>query len=86
MNADTVWILVCTALVLLMTPAVGLFYGGLVREKNALSTLVYSFGSLAIVSIVWVLVGYSLSFGPSVGGFIGGLDHMGLKGVSAQLP
>lgn len=86
MNADTVWILVCTALVLLITPAVGLFYGGLVREKNALSTLVYSFGSLAIVSIVWVLVGYSLSFGPSVRGFIGGLDHAGLKGVSAQLP
>ena len=86
MNADTVWILVCTALVLLMTPAVGLFYGGLVREKNALSTLVYSFGSLVIVSLVWVLFGYSLSFGTSQAGIIGGLDHVGLKGVSAQIP
>ena len=86
MNADTVWILVCTALVLLMTPAVGLFYGGLVREKNALSTLVYSFGSLVIVSLVWVLVGYSLSFGTSFHGIIGGFDYLGLNGVSAQIP
>lgn len=86
MNADTVWILVCTALVLLMTPAVGLFYGGLVREKNALSTLVYSFGSLVIVSLVWVVLGYSLSFGTSQAGLIGGLDYVGLRGVSAQIP
>ena len=86
MNADTVWVLVCTALVLLMTPAVGLFYGGLVRQKNALSTLLYAFGSLSIVSIVWVLVGYSLAFGESVLGIVGGFDKVGLAGVSAELP
>lgn len=86
MNADTVWIMVCTALVLLMTPAVGLFYGGLVRKKNALSTLLYSFGSLAIVSILWITVGYTLAFGPSIGGVIGSLRHVGLQGVSAAVP
>ncbi|MEM9066158.1 MAG: ammonium transporter [Planctomycetota bacterium] len=83
-GADTAWILVSTALVLLMTPAVGLFYGGLVRKKNVLSTLMYSFFTVAIVSVVWVLAGYSLAFGSSVGGFIGGLDHIGLHGVGTD--
>jgi len=86
MNADTTWILVCTGLVLLMTPAVGLFYGGLVRKKNALSTLLYSFGSLAIVSALWIVVGYSLAFGPSIGGVIGSLAHVGLRGLSSEVP
>ncbi len=86
MNADTVWVMVATALVLLMTPAVGLFYGGLVRKKNALSTLTYSFGSLAIVSVLWITVGYSLSFGTTTGGLIGSLEHFGLRGVSSQIP
>ena len=75
--------MVCTALVVMMTPAVGLFYGGLVRKKNALSTLAYSFASLAVVSVLWVLIGYTLSFGPSVRGLIGSLEHAGLRGVSA---
>jgi len=83
-GADTAWILISTALVLLMTPAVGLFYGGLVRKKNVLSTLMYSFFTVAVVSVVWVLAGYTLAFGSSVGGFVGGLDHLGLKGVGTD--
>lgn len=85
-RADTVWILVSCALVLLMTPALGLFYGGLVRRKNVLSTIMYSFFTLALVSVLWVFVGYSLAFGPSVGGFIGGLDFLGLSGLDPSLP
>jgi Amt family ammonium transporter len=82
--ANSVWVLISTALVLLMTPAVGLFYGGLVREKNVLSTLMYSFLTVAIISIQWILLGYSLSFGTSQGGLIGGLEHIGLDGVLAE--
>jgi len=83
-TGDTAWILVSTALVMLMTPALGFFYGGLVRRKNVLSTIMHSFFSLAVVSVVWVLWGYTLAFGPSVGnaGIIGGLDWFGLNGVT----
>lgn len=80
------WILVCTGLVLLMTPAVGLFYGGLVRQKNVLSTIMYSLFTLALISVQWVLIGYTLSFGTSVNGIVGGLDFMGLRGLDASLP
>ena len=80
-GADTAWILVSSALVMLMTPALGFFYGGLVRQKNALSTIMHSFFMLAFVSVLWALVGYSLAFGPSLGGFIGGFDWVGLNGV-----
>ncbi|MFA5867404.1 MAG: ammonium transporter [Actinomycetota bacterium] len=80
-SGDTAWILISTALVMLMTPAVGFFYAGMVRKKNALSTLTMSFVLLALISIQWVLIGYTLSFGPSVGGFIGGLKWMGLTMV-----
>ncbi|MEI6181183.1 MAG: ammonium transporter [Chloroflexales bacterium] len=80
-GADTAWILVSSALVMLMTPALGFFYGGLVRQKNALSTIMHSFFMLAFVSVLWALVGYSLAFSPSLGGFIGGLDWVGLNGV-----
>jgi len=83
-TGDTAWLLVSTALVMLMTPALGLFYGGLVREKNVLSTIMHSFFLLALVSIVWALFGYSLAFGPSQGGFIGGLDWVGLNGVGQE--
>ncbi len=78
---DTAWILISTALVMLMTPAVGFFYAGMVRKKNALSTLTMSFVLLALISVQWVLIGYTLSFGPSVGGFIGSLKWMGLTMV-----
>jgi Amt family ammonium transporter len=83
-TGDTAWILVSAALVMLMTPGLGFFYGGLVRKKNVLSTIMHSFFSLGVVSVVWVLWGYTLAFGPSVGGagIIGGLDWFGLSGVT----
>jgi ammonium transporter, Amt family len=79
--ADTVWILVSTAMVMLMTPGVALFYGGMVRSKNVLSTIMMSFMSLGIISILWALYGYSLAFGTDIGGVIGGFDYVGLRGV-----
>jgi Amt family ammonium transporter len=78
---DTAWVLVSAALVMLMTPALAFFYGGLVRQKNVLSTIMHSFFILALISVQWVLWGYSLAFGPDVNGIIGGLDWFGLKGV-----
>lgn len=83
-GADTAWVLVSAALVMLMTPGLGLFYGGLVREKNVLSTIMHSFFILALISVVWAVVGYTLAFGPSVGGFIGGLNYFGLNGVGME--
>ena len=83
-GADTAWMLMSAALVMLMTPALGLFYGGLVRQKNALSTIMDSFFILALVSIQWVLWGYTLAFGPDVNGVIGGLDWVGLRGVALE--
>jgi Amt family ammonium transporter len=83
-GADTIWILVSAALVMLMTPALGFFYGGLVRQKNALSTIMHSFFMLAFVSVLWAIVGYSLAFGPSLGGFIGSLAWVGLNGVGLE--
>ncbi|WP_292465691.1 ammonium transporter [Methanolobus sp.] len=80
-TGDTAFIIICTALVMLMTPGVGLFYGGMVRKKNLISMIALSFIAFAIVSIQWVLLGYSLSFGTDICGFIGGLDHIGLRGV-----
>jgi Amt family ammonium transporter len=80
-SGDTAWVLVATAMVMLMIPGVGLFYGGLVRKKDVVSMIGLSFLALALVSVQWVLVGYSLSFGTSVGGFVGGLDFLGLRGV-----
>lgn len=83
-GADTAWILVSAALVMLMTPALGLFYGGMVREKNVLSTIMHSFFMLALISVQWVLWGYTLAFGPDVGGVIGGLNWLGLNGVGLE--
>jgi Amt family ammonium transporter len=81
-TGDTAWVLMSTALVLLMTaPGLALFYGGMVRQKNALGTLMQSFIVLALISIQWVLWGYSLAFGPDKGGIIGGLEWLGLRGV-----
>ncbi len=80
-GGDTTWVLISTALVMLMTPAVGLFYAGMVRQKNSLSTLTMCAVLLALISVQWVLWGYSLSFGPSMGGFIGSLKWAGLTMV-----
>ena len=74
-TGDTAWLLCSTALVLLMTPALALFYGGLVRRKNVLSTIMHSMAAIPVITVVWVVLGYSLAFGPSIGGIIGGLDH-----------
>lgn len=84
-GADTVWVLISAALVMLMTPAVGLFYGGMVRKKNVLSIIMQSFIVLALISIQWILIGYSLAFSPDAGGYglIGGLKWFGLNGVGA---
>ena len=78
---DTAWLLMSAALVMLMTPALGFFYGGLVRRKNVLATIMHSFFILALISVQWVLWGYSLAFGPDHGGLIGGFDWLALKGV-----
>src|SRR5215211_2224623 len=72
------------ALVILMTPALGFFYGGLVRRKNVLATIMHSFFILALISVQWVLWGYTLAFGPDMGGIIGGLDFLGFDGVGAE--
>ncbi len=78
---DTAWILMSAALVMLMTPGLALFYGGMVRTKNVLGTIMQSFMVLALVSVQWVLFGYSLAFGPTIGGIIGDLSWVGLRGV-----
>ncbi|MBI3942531.1 MAG: ammonium transporter [Chloroflexi bacterium] len=80
-TGDTAWILISAALVMLMTPALGFFYAGLVRRKNVLATIMHSYFMLALISVQWVLWGYSLAFGPSIGGLIGSLDWLGLKSV-----
>jgi ammonium transporter, Amt family len=81
-SGDTAWVLVSTALVLLMTaPGLALFYGGLVRRKNVLSTMMQSFFILCLISIQWVLFGYSIAFGPDVGHLFGNLSWLGLNGV-----
>src|SRR5579884_1818419 len=80
---DTAWVLVSAALVMLMTPGLGFFYGGLVRRKNVLSTVMHSFFVLCLISVQWVLWGYSLAFGPDVHGWgiIGDLSWLGLNHV-----
>ena len=81
---DTAWLLLSAALVMLMTPALGFFYGGLVRRKNVLATIMHSFFILCLISVQWVLWGYTLAFGPDKGGLIGGLDWLTLKGVGQE--
>ena len=83
-TGDTAWVLGSAALVMFMTPGLALFYGGLVRAKNVLGTIMQSFFALALVTVLWVLIGYTLAFGPDVGGLIGGLDFWGLRGVGAE--
>ena len=82
-GADTAWMLVSTALVLLMTPALAFFYGGMVRSKNALNTMMMSFAALAFVGVGWALLGYTLAFGQG-SPLLGGLEHLFLKGVGLE--
>lgn len=84
-SGDTAWVLISTVLVFTMTPGLAFFYGGMVRRKNVLSALMQCFFIMCIISIQWVLFGYSLTFGPDTGsGIIGGLDWIGLRGVGVQ--
>ena len=83
-TGDTSWILISTALVLVMMPGLALFYGGLVRTKNVLSTFMHTLVALGIVSLQWVLFGYSLAFGQDIHGFVGGLNHALLMGVGLE--
>jgi len=83
-SGDTAFMLIATAMVMLMTPGLALFYGGLVRRKNVLATTMQSFIALGLISIVWVVYGYSLAFGPDVGHFIGNLDYAWLKNVGLE--
>lgn len=80
-TGDTAFVLLSAALVMLMTPGLAMFYGGMARKKNVLGTIMHSFIAIAIVSMQWVLIGYSLSFGPDIKGIIGGLDWSFLRGV-----
>jgi ammonium transporter, Amt family len=83
-TGDTAWMLVSTALVMLMTPGLALFYGGMVQGRNVLSTFMHSFFALALVSLQWAIVGYSLAFAPSHGGIIGGFDFAFLNNVGTD--
>ncbi|HEX9774440.1 MAG TPA: ammonium transporter [Actinomycetota bacterium] len=83
---DTAFILTASALVMFMTPGLALFYGGLVRQKNVLSTVMHSFIALGVISLVWFAAGYALGFGPDKAGLIGGGDYYGLSGVSFSEP
>ena len=78
---DTAWVLISAALVFLMTPGLGFFYGGMVRNKNVLATIMQSFFIVAMISVEWILIGYAMTFGTDIHGFIGSLDKIGLTGV-----
>jgi Amt family ammonium transporter len=82
--ADTAFVLISAALVMLMTPGLALFYGGMVRSKNVLATIMQNFILLGLVGVIWALWGYSLAFGPDVGHFIGDLSYLGLAGVGPE--
>ena len=81
---DIAWVLTSSALVLFMTPGLALFYGGMVRSKNVLNMLMKNFFTISIVTVVWTLVGYTLAFGTDLGGLVGGLDYLGLRGVEGE--
>ncbi len=82
--ADTAFIMICSALVMLMTPGVALFYGGLVRSRNVLSTCMHSFALMGVVPLLWFVVGYSLAFGGDIGGLIGDFSFVMLNGVGLE--
>ena len=84
-TGDTAWVLISAALVFLMTPGLGFFYGGMVRSKNVLTTIMQSFFIVAIISVEWVILGYAMTFGTDINGFIGSLDKIGLAGVGMNV-
>src|SRR5260370_18525780 len=84
-SGDTAWMLMASALVLLMTPGLALFYGGMVRRKNVLSTFMYSFLALALITVQWVFFGYSLAFGQTHGGLIAALNYLFLPAIAPLL-
>ena len=84
-SGDTAWVLASGALVLFMTPGLAVFYGGMVRAKSALNMMMMSFAAMGVTTIIWVLYGYSLAFGKSLGGLIGGFDHLGLASTLDQV-
>jgi len=83
-KADTAWMLVSSALVLLMVPGLAMFYGGMVRSHNVLSTIMHSIVAMGLITLQWTILGYSLAFGSDVGGFVGGLEHIFLRGVGLE--
>ncbi len=83
-KADTAWLMISTALVMLMVPGLAIFYAGMARRKNVLGTMMHSFFILCLISIQWVLWGYSISFGGDIGGILGGLDFLGLRNVGVE--
>ena len=84
-TGDTGFVMLCTALVCMMTPALALFYGGMVRSKNVLTTIMQSFFIVAMISVEWVILGYAMTFGTDINGFIGSLDKIGLAGVGLNV-
>src|SRR5512139_1596943 len=84
--ADNAWVLIASALVLLMTPGLAMFYGGMTRSKNVLSTMMHSYFIMGLASIIWLFYGFSLSFAPdALGGLIGGTDYFGLNNIGGAL-
>ena len=84
-SGDTAWMLTATGLVLLMTPGLSYFYGGMVGQKNIISTMLQSFIAMGVISIVWVVVGFSLAFGDSIGGIIGNpMTYFMMRGVGGE--
>jgi Amt family ammonium transporter len=83
-SGDTAWVLAASALVLFMTPGLAFFYGGFVRTKNVLGTIMQSFIVMGLVGVLWILIGYTLAFGPTEGGIIGNFDYIGMKDVTMQ--
>ena len=84
-SGDTAWVLVSAALVFIMTPAVALFYGGMVRSKNVLSTIMQSMFIVGMISVEFILLGYTMAFGSDVNGLIGDLSKMGLANVGLNI-
>ena len=84
-TGDTAWVLISAALVFIMTPGLGFFYGGMVRSKNVLTTIMQSFFIVAMISVEWVILGYAMTFGADINGFIGSLDKIGLAGVGMNV-
>ena len=84
-TGDTAWVLISAALVFVMTPGLAFFYGGMVRSKNVPTTIMQSFFIIAMISVEWVILGYAMTFGTDIGGFIGSLDKVGLAGVGLNV-